>query len=248
MEEYKYKKYLKPRKGYLDEKQIDISRFDGIEDYTFDRWFDLTEGVSLSDAVLALVEEMDRFDRTCKSFAICVSEKAINGLGEKKEPLLQLCAEKNITILREDSDVYYNYHDGREYRVREEVRYGSPDDAEEYLWICLQKVPTPEEAEKERIRREKQSRKWKLERGKAVCREYCLNRIEQVELLEKRLQEMMRDLEARIESLGNVEDTVFLTRRMKLRGKIRAVEMNLERIADAREYLLAPEELDLTKG
>jgi len=59
---------------------------------------------------------------------------------------------------------------------------------------------------------------------------------------------MMRDLEARIESLGNVEDTVFLTRRMKLRGKIRAVEMNLERIADAREYLLAPEELDLTKG
>lgn len=248
MEEYKYKKYLKPKKGYLDEKQIDISRYDGIEDHTFDQWFDLKEGISLDDAVLALVEEMDGFDRTCKSFAICVSEKAINGLGEKKEPLLRLCGEKKITILREEDDVYYNYHDDREYRVRADVGYfGSADDAEEYLYIWLQKVPTPEEAEKERIRQEKQNRKRRLERGNAVCREYCLNHIEQVQLLEKRLQEMIRDLEARIEALGHVEDTVFLTRRMKLRGKIRALEMNLERFADAREYLRSPEELEKLK-
>ena len=164
MEEYKYKKYLKPKKGYLDEKQIDINRYDGIEDHTFDQWFDLKEDISL-------------------------------------------------------------------------------DDAEEYLYIWLQKVPTPEEAEKERLRQEKQDRKRRLERGKAACRNYCLNHIEQAEHLEKRSQEMIQDLEARIEALGHAEDTVFLTRRMKLRGKIRALEMNLERFADAREYLLAPEEL-----
>ena len=214
------------------------SEYAGVKDFTFDLWFVLKNGASLKDAVRTLADGKDY-----NTAAICVSDDAVHALGEEKDSLFKLCEERKITLLRDDAGIYYNYHDGREYCIHTEEGYGMVDDAATYLCIWWKKIPTPEEAEEEKLRREELDRKRCMKEGKSACIKYCLNRIEQVEILERRLQEMIQDLKKRYESLPRTENAELLAPKMRLLGKIKALDYNLKVIANAREYLLEPESL-----
>ena len=246
MEKNKYRNYLEPRESYTYTYGIDESRYDAIKDFTFDLWFNLKAGASLKDAVLAFAEEMGAFGRTCTKFAICVlGDDAVNELGEDKDSLLCFCAEKDITVLRDEGAVYYNYHDGREYCIVKQEGYGMVDDAATYLFLWWNRIPTEEEEEKERLRQKQQERQRAMYNGKSVCMKYCLNDMEQIEILEKRLQEMKRVLEVKELELRDIAGAQL--KRMKIHDKIRAIEINRKGLADAKEYLLSPRELEEKK-
>lgn len=75
-----------------------------------------------------------------------------------------------------------------------------------------------------------------LQNGKYICRKYCLNDIEQVDVLEKRLREMKGDLvekkELELDKIAEAQSKL-----MKIHGKIRALEIHQKEIDAAREYL-----------
>ena len=134
MNEHKYDDYLEIRKNYWETSEL---CYDSIKDFTFDQWFDLKKGASLKKAILTLAEEeIDPFGTSSKSFAICVSDdSAVHELGEEKASLLQFCEGYNITVLREERDVFYNYQNDRKYYIREQEGYGAVDDAATYLFL-----------------------------------------------------------------------------------------------------------------
>lgn len=57
--------------------------------------------------------------------------------------------------------------------------------------------------------------------GEHICRKYCLNNIEQVKVLENRLQEMKNWLKEKELDLGESEEVQ--AKRMKISGRIRAL-------------------------
>lgn len=244
MEKFKFETYLED----YDPRSYNRydSNYDSIKDYTFDLWFTLKKGASLKTAILTFVEEMDIFRRTCRRFAICVSDdESVTELGEEKEFLLKLCEENSITLLRNDGGTYYNYHDGREYCIHEEEGYGMVDDAATYLFIWWHKIPTAEEEEEKRLRELHYERQRTLRDGKETCKKYCLQNLTHVEQMEKRLNTMMNELNVKREKIGKVEkaDASFADA-MILDNKMRTLDFLQKSMAGAREYLLSPEELE----
>lgn len=169
MEKYKYRNYLELRKNYWE---ISEFRYDTIKDFTFDQWFELKKGTSLKMAILALFEEeIDPFSMPGKSFAICVSDDSVvNELGEEKASLLQFCEEYNITVLRDEGAVYYNYQNDREYYIREQVGAAAADDASTYLFLWWEVILTPKEEEEKRLHQIQAEKNRMLQNGKHVCR------------------------------------------------------------------------------
>ena len=189
MKEHKYNDYLESRKKYWEATGF---HYDTIKDFTFDQWFDLKKGASLKMAILTLAEEeINPFGTPYKSFAICVSDdSAVNELGEGKASLLQFCEGYNITLLREEGAVFYNYQNDRKYYIREQIGHGAVDDAASYLFLWWEMIPTPKEEEEKALRRIRAEKNQMPLNGETICKKYCLNNIEQVKILEKRLQEI----------------------------------------------------------
>ncbi|MGN1140744.1 MAG: hypothetical protein ACI4TF_06060 [Oliverpabstia sp.] len=235
MNEHKYSDYLELRNNYWEVSEL---HYDTIKDFTFDQWFELKKGASLKMAILTLAEEeIDPFGTPCKSFAICVSDdSAVNELGEEKASLLQFCEGYNVTVLREEGAVFYNYQNDRKYYIREQVGPGAADDAASYLFLWWEMIPTPKEEEEKALRRIQAEKNRMLLNGEHICRKYCLNNIEQVKVLENRLQEMKNGLKEKELDLGESEEVQ--AKRMKICGRIRALEMHQKEMAAARKYLL----------
>lgn len=235
MNEHKYNDYLESRKKYWEATEF---HYDYIKDFTFDQWFELKKGASLKMAILTLAEEeIDPFGTPYKSFAICVSDdSAVNELGEEKASFLQFCEGYNVTVLREEGAVFYNYQNDRKYYIRKQVGPGASDDAASYLFLWWEMIPTPVEEEEKALRRIRAEKDQMLLNGEHICRKYCLNNIEQVKVLENRLQEMKNWLKEKELDLGENEEVQ--AKRMKIRGRIRALEMHQIEMAAARKHLL----------
>lgn len=244
MDEHKYSDYLKVRKNYWEISEL---HYDTIKNFTFDQWFELKKGASLKTAILALAEEeIDPFGGPGKSFAICVSDdSAVKELGEEKESLLQFCGENNITVLRDKGNVYYNYQNDREYYIREQEGTGAADDAATYLFLWWELVLTPEEEAEKRRHQILAEKNRMLQNGKHICRKYCLNDMEQVDVLEKRLREMKDGLEKKELELGKIAGAQ--SKMLKIRGKIRALEIHQKEMDAAREYLLGQRDVEKEK-
>lgn len=238
MNEHKYDDYLEIRKNYWETSEL---CYDSIKDFTFDQWFDLKKGASLKKAILTLAEEeIDPFGTSSKSFAICVSDdSAVHELGEEKASLLQFCEGYNITVLREERDVFYNYQNDRKYYIREQEGYGAVDDAATYLFLWWEMIATPQEEEEKTLRRIQAEQNRRLLNGEHICRKYCLKNIGQVKILENRLHEMKKGLKVKELELG--ESKEVQAKRGKIRGRIQALEMHQKEMAVAREYLLEKE-------
>ena len=205
MNEHKYSDYLELRKNYWKVSEL---HYDTIKDFTFDQWFDLKRGASLKMAILTLAEEeIDPFGTPYKSFAICVSDdSAVNELDEEKDSLLQFCGGYNVTVLREEGAVFYNYQNDRKYYIREQVGPGAADDAATYLFLWWEMIATPQEEEEKTLRRIQAEKNRMLMNREYICRKYCLNNTEQVKILEKCLQEMKNGLTVKELELGESEE------------------------------------------
>ena len=238
MEAFKFQEYLDfyPRK--YDRWN---SEYDGVKDFTFDLWLTLKNGASLKEAIRVLAEEKKLYSRS----AICVSDDAVNALGEEKDSLFKLCEEKEITLLRDDAGTYYNYHDGREYCIHTQEGYGMVDDAATYLCIWWNKIPTPEEAEAKKIQDAHFERQRTLRDGKEACEKYCLQNTEHVVQVENRLKTMLDELNVKSQMFGKSEtaDKSF-GEAMRINSKMKTLNYYQKMMACAREYLLAPEELE----
>lgn len=241
--QHRYSNYLELRKNYWEMSELP---YDTIKDFTFDQWFDLKKGAALKKAVPALIEEMDLSGFLGKRLAICISDdSAMHELGEEKASLLQVCEENSITVLWDNGDSYYNYQNDREYYIREQTGTGAADDAETYLFLWWEMLPTAEEAKEKKLCQLHEKRKKLLQKGQFACRKYCLNRMDQLEQLEKRLKEMKDGLKKIELELG--EDAESKAQKLKLYGRIRALEMHQKEMAAARVYLLAQSEPEKKK-
>ena len=235
MGEHKSNDYLELRINYWEVSEL---HYDTIKDFTFDQWFNLKKGASLKKAILTLAEEeIDPFDTPYKSYAICVSDdSAMNELGEEKASLLQFCEGYNVTVLREEGAVFYNYQNDRKYYIREQVGPGAADDAAAYLFLWWEMIETPQEEEEKALRRIQAENNRMLLNGEHICRKYCLNNVEQVKILEDRLQEMKNSLMSKELKLGESEEAQSTS--MKIRGRIRAIEIHQKEMAAAKKYLV----------
>lgn len=239
MSEHKYNDYLELRINYWEVSEL---HYDTIKDFTFDQWFNLKKGASLKKAILTLAEaEIDPFDTPYKSYAICVSDDSeVDELREEKASLLQFSEGYNVTVLREEGAVFYNYQNDRKYYIREQVGPGAADDAATYLFLWWEMIETPQEEEEKTLRRIQAEKNRMLLNGEHICRKYCLNNVEQVKSLEDRLQEMKNGLMAKeLELVGSEEDQ---STKIKICGRIRAIEIHQKEMAAAKKHLVEKSE------
>ena len=238
MKAFKYQEYLD---FYPREYDRWNGEYDSVKDFTFDLWLTLKKGAFLKEAIRVLAEEKKLYSRA----AICVSDDAVNTLGEEKDSLFKLCEEKEITLLRDDTGTYYKYHDGREYCIRSEEGYGMVDDAATYLCIWWNKIPTPEEEEAKKIQDAYFERQRTLREGKEACEKYCLQNTDHVEQVEHRLKIMLDELKVKSLMFGKPKaaDKSFGAA-MRIINKIHTLSYYQKMMDCAREYLLSPEELE----